>query len=85
MTESKGLISFPSRVYSMPSLHETQMIFGHKQNENILKNENIMEGLLLNRKEYTYIPIYIPIVEGIRNVVTIGIVYVHNRNNQHRI
>ena len=31
MTESKGLISFPSRVYSMLSLHETQMIFGHKQ------------------------------------------------------
>ena len=29
MTESKELISFPSRVYSMPSLHETQMTFGH--------------------------------------------------------
>ena len=36
-----------------------------------------MEGLLLNRKEYTYIPIYIPIVEGIRNVVTIGILFLH--------
>ena len=24
-----------------------------------LKNENIMEGLLLNRKEYTYLPIYL--------------------------
>ena len=31
MTESKGLISFPSRVYSMPSLHETKMISSHKQ------------------------------------------------------
>ena len=30
MTESRGLMSFSSRVYSMPSLHETQMIFGHK-------------------------------------------------------
>ena len=31
MTEPKGLTSFPSRVHSMPSLRETQMIFGHKQ------------------------------------------------------
>ena len=31
MNESNWLISFLSRVYSMPSLHETQMIFGQKQ------------------------------------------------------
>ena len=47
-----------------------------------------MEGLLLQPEGihlYTYLPTYLPIVEGIRNVVTIGIVYVHNRNNQRRI
>ena len=43
-----------------------------------LKNENIMEGLFSNRKE----EIHIPIVEGIRNVVTKGIIPAHNQNNQ---
>ena len=50
-----------------------------------LKNENIMEGLLLQPEGihlYTYIPTYLPIVEGIRNVVTIGIIPTHNPNNQ---
>ena len=27
-----------------------------------LKNENIMEGLFSNRKEYTYLPIYLPAI-----------------------
>ena len=50
-----------------------------------LKNENIMEGLLLQPEGihlYTYIPTYLPIVEGIRNVVTKGIIYAHNPNNR---
>ena len=48
-----------------------------------LKNENIMEGLFLQPEGHLYTYLYR--VEGIRNVVTIGIVYVHNRNNQRRI
>ena len=48
-----------------------------------LKNENIMEGLFLRPEGHLYTYLYR--VEGIRNVVTIGIVYVHNRNNQRRI
>ena len=43
-----------------------------------LKNENIMEGLFSNGKE----EIHIPIEEGIRNVVTIGIIPAHNPNNE---
>ena len=63
---------------------------GHTSKDQFLclKNENIMERLLLQPEGihlYTYLPTYLPIVEGIRNVVTIGIVYVHNRNNQRRI
>ena len=34
-----------------------------------------MEGLFSNRKEYTYLYTYKPIEEGIRNVVTIGILF----------
>ena len=41
MTESKGLISFLSRVYSMSSLHETQMIFGHKQFSSLAQQDCI--------------------------------------------
>ena len=48
-----------------------------------LKNENIMEGLFLRPEGHLYTYLYR--VEGIRNVVTTGIVYVHNRNNQRRI
>ena len=65
----------------MPSLQ--LIIIEAKPSFLCLKNENIMEGIFSNRKEI-HIPthIYIPIEEGIKNVVTKGIIPADNRSNQ---
>ena len=88
-------LSLPSADFTKVIIFLTIMAFLCLKNENIKEGLFLQpEGIHLYPYIPTYIPIYlytyipiylytyIPVEEGIRNVVTIGIIYLHNRNNR---